>query len=82
MMSPHITHFDVLRASNQLTTGNSIVILHITATGVLMFKSLPFIWRRDRRKYPIKRDEHGRLAWQRAFEEFDNGKRPAGIILR
>ena len=38
------------------------------------------IWlRKKSRKYPIKRDEYGRSAWQRAFEAFDAGKRPAEV---
>ena len=35
--------------------------------------------RRRRRKYPIKRDESGKTARRRAFELFDNGKRPAEV---
>ena len=45
-----------------------------------MFKYLPFIGRRDRREYSIKKDEHGRSARQRAFEAFDNEMRPAEVI--
>ena len=36
------------------------------------------LWRKGR-KYPIKRDEFGRTARRRAFELFDNGKRPAEV---
>lgn len=32
------------------------------------------------RKYPIKRDEFGRSARQRAFDAFDDGKRPAEVV--
>ncbi len=32
------------------------------------------------REYPIKYDEHGQSARQRAFKEFDNEKRPAEVI--
>lgn len=35
--------------------------------------------RSKRRRYPIKRDEHGRSARQRAFEAFDHGKRPSEV---
>jgi len=36
--------------------------------------------RKRSRKYPIKRDEHGRAARQRAFEAFDCGKRPGEVV--
>ena len=36
------------------------------------------LWRKGR-KYPIKRDEFGRTARCRAFELFENGKRPAEV---
>lgn len=36
--------------------------------------------RKRSRKYPIKRDEHGRSARQRAFEAFDCGKRPGEVV--
>jgi len=35
--------------------------------------------RRDARRYPIKRDEYGRSARKRAFEAFNEGKRPLEI---
>lgn len=37
------------------------------------------LFQRKSRKYPIKRDEYGRSARQRAFELFKEGKRPAQI---
>jgi hypothetical protein len=37
------------------------------------------IFKSDRRRYPIKRDEYGRTARQRCFEAFDGGKRPAEV---
>jgi hypothetical protein len=40
--------------------------------------SLPKLRRRSR-KYPIKRDEYGRSARQRAFKVFDSGKRPGEV---
>ena len=46
-----------------------------------MFKSLRFIRRTDRRKYPIKKNAYFQSARKQAFEEFDKGKRPAEIIL-
>jgi len=36
----------------------------------------PFIITRDRREYPIKRDEHGLSARKRAFAAFDEGRKP------
>lgn len=36
--------------------------------------------RKRSRKYPIKRDEFGRSARQRAFEAFDRGKRPREVV--
>lgn len=36
--------------------------------------------RKRSRKYPIKRDERGRSARQRAFEAFDHGKRPREVV--
>lgn len=36
--------------------------------------------RKRSRKYPIKRDEFGRSARQRAFEAFDCGKRPGEVV--
>jgi len=36
--------------------------------------------RKRSRKYPIKRDEQGRSARQRAFEAFDYGKRPGEVV--
>ncbi len=38
------------------------------------------LFRLKSRKYPIKKDAHGRSARHRAFKEFDKGKRPAEII--
>ncbi|MFC1963407.1 hypothetical protein ACFLVL_02160 [Chloroflexota bacterium] len=38
-------------------------------------------WLLGRRKYPIKRDEWGQSARQRAFQLFDNGKRPVKVAL-
>lgn len=40
---------------------------------------LPNIFGIKRRKYPIKCDEYGRSARQRAFLAFDNGKSPSDI---
>ena len=36
--------------------------------------------RKRSRKYPIKRDEYGRSARQRAFEAYDDGKRPGAVV--
>ena len=38
------------------------------------------LFRLKSRKYPIKKDAHGRSARHRAFKEFDKGKRPTEII--
>ena len=35
---------------------------------------------KNRRKYPIKRDEFGKSARRRAFDAFDRGLRPAQVI--
>jgi hypothetical protein len=39
----------------------------------------PIIITRDRRKYPIKRDESGQSARKRAFAAFDEGKKPEEV---
>jgi len=39
----------------------------------------PIIVTRDRRKYPIKRDESGLSARKRAFTAFDEGKKPEEV---
>ena len=44
-----------------------------------MIKSFSFMWRRDMRKYPIKRDEYGRSGRKQAFALFKDGYRPAQI---
>ena len=44
-----------------------------------MLNILPIKLKRKSRKYPIKRDEYGTSARQRAFEAFDHGKRPAEV---
>lgn len=36
--------------------------------------------RKRSRKYPIKKDEHGRSARRRAFDAFDFGKRPGEVV--
>jgi len=46
-----------------------------------MFDILPVKFRKKSRKYPIKRDEYGTSARQRAFEAFGQGKRPAEVAL-
>jgi hypothetical protein len=43
-----------------------------------MSVNLSSLFRKSRR-YPIKRDEYGRSARQRAFNAFDDGKRPAEV---
>ncbi|MFC1968314.1 hypothetical protein ACFLVX_02845 [Chloroflexota bacterium] len=47
-----------------------------------MFKILPVKLKKKSRKYPIKRDESGASARQRAFEDFDQGKMPAEVAPR
>jgi len=44
-----------------------------------MLNILPIKLKKKSRKYPIKRDEYGRSARQRAFDTFDLGKRPAEV---
>ena len=39
-------------------------------------------WQAKRRRYPIKRDEQGRSARQRAFALFDQGCTPAGVAAQ
>jgi len=46
-----------------------------------MLNILPIKLKKKSRKYPIKRDEYGTSARQRAFEAFDQGKRPAEVAL-
>jgi len=45
-----------------------------------MLNILPIKLKKKSRKYPIKRDEYGTSARQRAFEAFDQGKRPAEVV--
>ena len=46
-----------------------------------MLNIFPIKLKKKSRKYPIKRDEYGTSARQRAFEAFDQGKRPAEVVL-
>lgn len=46
-----------------------------------MFNRLRTKLGKKSRKYQIKRDEYGRSARQRAFDDFDDGKRPAKVAL-
>jgi len=46
-----------------------------------MLNILPIKLKKKSRKYPIKRDEYGTSARQRAFDDFDRGKRPAEVAL-
>lgn len=44
-----------------------------------MFKGIKRIFKRGR-KYPLKRDEDGLSARQRAFADFDEGKKPSDVV--
>jgi len=46
-----------------------------------MFNRLRIKLGKKPRKYPIKRDEYGRSARRRAFDDFDDGKQPDEIAL-
>jgi transposase len=47
--------------------------------GTKMLDRLRIKPKKKSRKYPIKRDEYGRSARQRAFDAFDDGQRPAEV---
>ena len=40
---------------------------------------MPLFSKKDKRKYPIRRDEYGRTARRRCFEAFGKGYRPAEV---
>jgi len=40
---------------------------------------IPKIFRKDKRKYPIRKDEWGRTARKRCFDLYDRGIRPAAV---
>jgi len=47
-----------------------------------VFNILPIKLKKKSRKYPVKRDQYGRSARQRAFDAFDRGMRPAEVSQR
>ncbi len=53
------------------------IIKIITYWGIGVLRFLGIKLRAKSRKYPIKRDEYGRTARQRAFAAFGEGKKPA-----
>lgn len=46
-----------------------------------MLSALRIMLKWKSRKYPIKRDDYGKSARRRAFDAFDDGKRPAEVGL-
>ena len=40
---------------------------------------MPLFSKKDKRKYPIRRDEYGRTVRRRCFDAFDKGNRPAEV---
>ena len=58
--------------------GTTILILVVPVSEL---HNLPVKFKKKSRKYPIKRDEYGTSARQRAFKAFGQGKRPAEVVL-
>jgi hypothetical protein len=47
-----------------------------------MVRIIPKLLRKDKRKYPILRNDRGKTARSRCFEDFDNGDRPAKVAKK